>query len=134
MKKIISVLLSVCLLLVLCACGSDNSIVGAWVAKDGGSIVGLNVSEPVSYDVYYIFNEDGTGTMLNIFPEEYSERNMATDFTYTVDDDGTFMMDVGTAHSEGSYEIDGDMLHLDTTRMGKVSITRVDTKDVPVIE
>lgn len=134
MKKMISILLSVCMALLFCACGSEDTIVGAWLAEDGGSFLGLNLHEPISYDVYYIFHEDGTGTMLNVLPEEYSERSMAADFTYTTNNDGTFVMDIGTAHSEGTYEIDGDTLHLDTTRMGKISITRIDMEDVPVMK
>lgn len=134
MKKSISILLSIFLLLILCACGSEATIVGAWLAEDGGSVLSQNVNEPSSFDVYYIFNEDGTGQMLNVFSEEYSDRNMATDFTYTTGDDNSIIMDVGSVHSEGTYEIDGDTLYLDTNRMGKISITRVALEDVPIIE
>lgn len=135
MKKLLSILLSVCLLAGLCACSSsEETIVGAWLAEDGGSVLGLGVTEPSSFDVYYIFNDDGTGQMLNIFPEEYSARNMATEFTYLIGDENAFVMDVGSAHSEGTYEIDGDTLYLDTSRMGNVSLIRVALEEVPVIE
>jgi len=134
MKKGFSAFAAVCLLLILIGCKSNDTIVGAWLAEDGGSFLGLNLHEPISYDVYYIFHEDGSGTMLNVLPEEYSERNMAAEFTYSVSDDGTFVMDIGSSHSDGTYRIDDETLYLDTTRMGEITLTRVAMEDVPAIE
>ena len=134
MKKHLSILLGICLLLVICACSSEEpSIVGAWFAEDGGSMLGQCAIEPSAYDVYYIFNENGCGQILNVFPEDYSPRNITVDFKYTIGENNSIIMDAASVHSEGTYKIDGNTLHLDTNRV-KADIIRVPLEDLPIPE
>lgn len=70
MKKFTAGLLLVVLLLTLCSCAPEKSIVGTW--KYQTTVLGV-VTETV-----YTFNEDGTGTRSGV---------VTTDFTYSFSDD-----------------------------------------------
>lgn len=130
MKKVLFPIVLACMLF-LCGCANNETIVGAWIAKDGGSLVGIGIDQPTSYDVYYVFNEDGTGKMLNVFPDGYNEYQQNVDFTYTVDENNTITMTIDARPSKGTYKIDGDTLTLDTQRTESFSMRRVSTEDVP---
>ena len=90
--------LSVCILLLcsflLCACSSsgssDNEIVGKWALINNEEYKDLlegHISEDIFFTVFYIFNEDGTGsTHINkdedLFTFQYTYDGSTLELTY----------------------------------------------------
>ena len=49
MKKVLFPIVLACMLF-LCGCANNETIVGAWVAKDGCSLVGVGIDQPIGIE------------------------------------------------------------------------------------
>lgn len=99
MRKILASALVISMILVLCACATpEKSIVGTW--KSQSSVLGI-VTETT-----YTFNEDGTGSLTNVF---------SVDFTYSFSEDKLLITTstLGIENTEEyTFKFSGDTLVL----------------------
>ena len=112
MKKAISVLLAVVVVLTLCSCVAldEKAIIGTW--KNQNTVLG------VVTETEYVFNEDGTGSITNL---------VSVPFTHSFEE-GKLIITTSTLGikntTEYSYDFEKDSLTLtddsDTIKLEKV--------------
>lgn len=115
MKKVISVVMILCLALTLLAgCSNEQKIVGTWKGTRETGILNTSI------DVEYTFEEDGTGSM----PVLQTGINIDVNFTYTINEDTvTIVTDSAILSQTYVYtmEFEGDTLTL-TDEDGKAVV------------
>lgn len=120
MKKIISIVLVLCLSLVLFAgCGTnEDKIIGTWKGSVETGILNTSVN------VEYTFNEDGTGSM----PVLKSSVGIDVNFTYTIEGDLiTIVTDASILSQTRVYSMvfEGDTLTLTDENNESMILTKV---------
>ncbi len=99
MRKFVAFLLTVVMVLGLCSCLAEKSIVGTW--KSQTTVLG------VVTETEYTFNEDGTGKRSNV---------LAMDFTYSFTEDKKLVMKFSAlgieTTEEYTYDFTGSKLVL----------------------
>lgn len=104
MRRIISVILAILMVLSMVGCTQEITIVGTWEEEIMVSVLGATDKQGTYPALLrYTFAEDGTGTR-EIFSDIHPEEPQTEEFAYSVDGEKLIMTVTSTSQGAVSYE------------------------------